>query len=156
MDKEKGQIGKPFLNIIDGTSIGAINAAIIVSYVVENDTWEGSAERLNDFWKYLSKESSFDQMPGFTAWWETAFTVESPLGKLQELFSKGIAITGIPTVFTPLIPIIDTRFFDHQNIWYRFDSGPLKRSLERFAKFPIAPTFDDKSLLPQPRLVTVS
>src|SRR5215471_11907869 len=33
-DREKGD-GKPFLNIVAGTSIGAINAAIIVSYVVE-------------------------------------------------------------------------------------------------------------------------
>jgi len=36
-DREKGD-GKPFLNIVAGTSIGAINAAIIVSYVVENGT----------------------------------------------------------------------------------------------------------------------
>ena len=31
--------------------------AIIVSYVVENNTWEGSSERLNEFWEYLSKKS---------------------------------------------------------------------------------------------------
>jgi NTE family protein len=31
-----------FLNVVAGTSIGAINAAIIVSYVVENNPWEGS------------------------------------------------------------------------------------------------------------------
>ena len=47
-DREKGD-GKPFLNIVAGTSIGAINAAIIVSYVVENGTWDGSAQRLNEF-----------------------------------------------------------------------------------------------------------
>ena len=35
-DREKGENDKPFLNIVSGTSIGAINAAIIVSYVVEN------------------------------------------------------------------------------------------------------------------------
>jgi NTE family protein len=54
------------------------------------------------------------------------------------------------------MPIIDTRFFDLQNVWYRFNNGPLKRSLERFAKFPMATTFDDKSSLPQPRLLLVS
>jgi hypothetical protein len=32
----------------------------------------------------------------------------------------------------------------------------LKRSLERFAKFPIATSFDDKSSSPQPRLLLVS
>jgi predicted acylesterase/phospholipase RssA len=63
-DSEKGVKGKPFLNIVAGTSIGAINAAVIVSYVVENGTWEGSSERLNEFWEYLSKESSLDRIPG--------------------------------------------------------------------------------------------
>src|SRR5215467_10605078 len=63
-DREKGD-GKPFLNIVAGTSIGAINAAIIVSYVVKT-----AAQRLNEFWEYVSKESSFDLMPGVTAWWD--------------------------------------------------------------------------------------
>jgi NTE family protein len=161
MDKEKGETGKPFLNIVAGTSIGAINAAIIVSYVVENNTWEGSAERLKDFWEYLSKESSFDQMPGFTAWWDYLRNsihngIASGEAARRYFSAKEFAITGIPTVFTPLMPVIDTRFFDLQNIWYRFNSEPLKRSLERFAKFPIATTFDERSSLPQPRLLLVT
>ncbi|MFY9798746.1 MAG: patatin-like phospholipase family protein, partial [Candidatus Nitrosopolaris sp.] len=160
-DREKGEVGKPFLNIIAGTSIGAINAAIIVSYVVENNTWDGSAERLNEFWEYLSKESSFDQMPGFTAWWDYLHNsvhsgIASGEAARRYYSAKEFAITGIPTVFTPLTPIIDTRFFDLQNIWYRFNSGPLKKSLERFAKFPITTSFDENSSLPQPRLLLVS
>jgi len=40
--REKG-IGKdPIFHIVSGTSIGAINAALLVSYVKENKTWEGS------------------------------------------------------------------------------------------------------------------
>jgi predicted acylesterase/phospholipase RssA len=35
-------------DIITGTSIGAINAAVLTSYVVENDTSEGSAEKLTN------------------------------------------------------------------------------------------------------------
>ena len=65
-DREKGIKDRPLFDIIAGTSIGAINAAIIVSYAVENNTWEGSSERLNEFWEYLSKESPLDQIPGFT------------------------------------------------------------------------------------------
>jgi NTE family protein len=161
MDKEKGETDKPLLNIVAGTSIGAINAAIIVSYVVENGTWDGSAERLNEFWEYLSKESSVDLMPGVAAWWDYLHNnihsgVASGEAARRYYSAKEFAITGISTVFTPLMPIIDTRFFDLQNIWYRFNNGPLKRSLERFAKFPIATTFDDKSSLPQPRLLLVS
>jgi NTE family protein len=49
VDREKGSEDKPFLDIVAGTSIGAINAAIIVSCVVENNTWDGSSEILNEF-----------------------------------------------------------------------------------------------------------
>jgi NTE family protein len=63
-DTEKGEKDKPFLNVVAGTSIGAINAAIIVSYVAENNTWEGSSERLTEFWDYLIKESPLDHIPG--------------------------------------------------------------------------------------------
>ena len=69
-DKEKGFKGKPFLDIIAGTSIGAINSAVIVSYLMENNTWQASSERLKEFWEYLSKESSLDHIPGFTHWWD--------------------------------------------------------------------------------------
>ncbi|MFZ0566596.1 MAG: patatin-like phospholipase family protein, partial [Nitrososphaeraceae archaeon] len=43
-------------HIISGTSIGAINATLLVSYVKENKTWDGSAERLVEFWEYLSTQ----------------------------------------------------------------------------------------------------
>jgi NTE family protein len=160
-DKEKGEKDKPFLNIVAGTSIGAINAAIIVSYVKENNTWEGSSERLNEFWEYLSKESPLDRIPGFTAWWDYLHDYVHPgfaSGEAARRYysSKLSVITGVPTVFSPLVPLGDTRFFDPLNVWYRFDSEPLKKSLERFAKFPIATSFDEKSSLPQPRLILMS
>jgi len=39
--------------VVAGTSIGPINAATIGSYGAENNTREGSSERLNKFWEYL-------------------------------------------------------------------------------------------------------
>ncbi|RPJ24488.1 MAG: hypothetical protein EHM25_14395 [Nitrosopumilales archaeon] len=53
-DKENGNEGRPLFDIIAGTSIGAINAAVLVSHVAENKTWKGSSEKLIEFWKYLS------------------------------------------------------------------------------------------------------
>jgi NTE family protein len=161
IDREKGDHNKPLLNIVAGTSIGAINAAIIVSYVTENNTWDGSAERLKEFWEYLSKESCFDLMPGVTAWWDYLHNnvhsgIASGEAARRYYSATEFSITGVPTVFSPLMPLVDTRFFDFQNVWYRFDSRPLKRSLERFAKFPIATSFDEKSSLPQPRLLLVT
>ena len=160
-DKEKGFKDKPLVDIVAGTSIGAINSAVLVSYVMENNTWEGSSERLNEFWEYLSKESSLDYIPGFTYWWDflhNNVNHDIATGEAARRYytTKEFSVIGVPTVFSPLTPQFDTKFFDPQNIWYRFDSGPLKRSLERFAKFPIATTFDEKDSLTQPRLILVS
>ena len=160
-DKERGFRDKPLLDIIAGTSIGAINSAVLVSYVVENNTWEGSAERLNEFWEYLSKESSLDHIPGFTDWWDYLHNnvdrgIATGEAARRYYTAKEFSVTGVPTAFSFLMPQLDTKFFDPQNIWYRFDSDPLKRSLERFAKFPIATTFDGKASLTQPRLILVT
>ena len=161
MDKEKGFKGKPIVDIVAGTSIGAINSAVLVSYVIENNTWEGSAERLKEFWEYLSKESSFDGIPGFTDWWDylhknVDHSIATGEAARRYYTTKEFSVIGVPTVFSPSTPQMDTKFFDPQNIWYRFDSGPLKRSLERFAKFPIATTFDENASLTQPRLILIS
>ena len=69
-DTKRGFKGRPLADIVAGTSIGAINSAVLVSYVIENNTWEGSSERLREFWEYLSRESSLDHIPGFTQWWD--------------------------------------------------------------------------------------
>ena len=54
-DKENGnEEDRPLFDIIAGTSIGAINATVLVSYVIENKTWRGSPEKLIEFWEYLS------------------------------------------------------------------------------------------------------
>ena len=52
--RTQGRGNEPIFHIVSGTSIGAINAALLVSYVKENKTWEGSGERLIEFWDYLS------------------------------------------------------------------------------------------------------
>ena len=64
--RTEGRRNEPVFHIVSGTSIGAINAAILVSYVKEKKTWEGSDERLVEFWEYLSAESSVEKMPYFT------------------------------------------------------------------------------------------
>ena len=52
---------KSTFDIIAGSSIGAINAVILTSHVIEIVSYEGSAEKLIDFWHYLSKESMFEK-----------------------------------------------------------------------------------------------
>src|SRR6476660_7813231 len=64
--RTKGRGNEPLFHIGSGTSIGAINAALLVSYVKENKTWEGSDERLIELWDYLSTQSSVENIPYFT------------------------------------------------------------------------------------------
>ena len=111
-DKERGFKDKPLLDIVAGTSIGAINSAILVSYVMENNTWEGSAERLNEFWEYLSKEYSLDHIPGFTDWWDylhNNVNQDIATGEAARRYytTKEFSVTGVPTVFSPLTPQLE-------------------------------------------------
>jgi hypothetical protein len=65
--------------------------------------------------------------------------------------TKQFLFTGVQNVFSPLLPIPVTKFFDPQNIWPIFTNKPLKDSLERYAKIPIATSSD----LNQSRLLLV-
>ena len=69
-DEKEGKGGTSTFDIIAGTSIGAMNASVLTSYVVKNRTFEGSAERLIEFWEYLSKQSTVETFPFFEKWWD--------------------------------------------------------------------------------------
>ena len=68
-DVKLGREGKLLFHIVAGTSIGAINAAVLFIYVKENKSWQGSANRLTEFWEYMATESFMDIIPGFNEWW---------------------------------------------------------------------------------------
>ena len=122
-DIEGGEKGRPTFDIVAGTSIGAINAAVLVSYVVENQTYEGSAERLIEFWNYLSKESLVDTNTFFKPWWDYwhAINRDAASGEAARRYysAKEFAYFGIPSVFYPHRPTYDNRFYDSDNTWYR-------------------------------------
>jgi len=156
-NKKLEKTDEPMFDIIAGTSIGAINSAILTSYVIENKTWDGSAERLIDFWNYISTESLpdkfADQMMGWWGYWNKIFTNVATGETARRYYSsKEFAITGVPRVFSPPHPELDKKFFDPLNAWYRYDNKPLKKSLEKFAKFPIATSRE----VNQPRLLLVA
>ena len=51
-DKEEGKENSPLFNIVAGTSIGAMNAAVLVSNVVrKNKTWSQAVDEVERFWK---------------------------------------------------------------------------------------------------------
>jgi predicted acylesterase/phospholipase RssA len=147
---------EPIFHIVSGTSIGAINAAILVSYVKENKTWEGSGDKLVQFWEYLSTQSWVDSIPHFTNYWDSWRRLDRRIASgesARRYFStKEFIMKGVPNVFVPKTPLIDKRFFDPLNTWYIYDNKPLKESLEKFAKFPISTSFEKG----EPRLLLVA
>jgi predicted acylesterase/phospholipase RssA len=155
-DEKEGRGGTSTFDIIAGTSIGAMNAAVLTSYVVRNRTFEGSAERLIEFWEYLSKKSTVETSPFFEKWWDYwhSLSKETASGEAARRFysAKEFALVGVPNVFSPRTPMPDNRFFDLFNTWYRFSNNPLKKSLEKFVNFPIA-TSPEKN---EPRLLLVA
>jgi len=144
---------EPIFHIVSGTSIGAINATLLVSYVKENKTWEGSGERLVEFWEYLSTQSSVDDIPYFTHYWDSWHRLNSRIASgesARRYFStKEFILKGVPNVFVPKAPLLDNRFLDPSNTWYIYDNRPLKESLEKFAKFPISTSLENG----EPRLL---
>jgi NTE family protein len=154
--RTEGRENEPIFHIVSGTSIGAINAAILVSYVKENKTWEGSSERLVDFWNYLSTQPSVENIPYFTSYWDSWRKLDRRIASgesARRYFStKEFILKGVPNVFVPKTPLPDYRFFDPSNTWYIYDNRPLKESLEKFAKFPISTSFENN----EPRLLLVA
>ena len=154
--REEARKKVPAFHVVSGTSIGAINAAILVSYIKENETWEGSGERLIEFWEYLSTQSFVENIPNFTQYWDYWRKLDKRTASgesARRYFStKEFILKGVPNVFVPKIPLSDNRFYDPLNTWYVYDNKPLKASLEKFAKFPISTSFENN----EPRLLLVA
>ena len=128
----------------------------MVSYVKENKTWEGSGEKLVEFWEYLSTQSWVDNIPYFTKYWDSWCTLDRRIASGESArryySTKEFIFNGVPKVFLPKRPSPDNRFFDPSNTWYVYDNKPLKESLEKFAKFPIYTSFESG----EPRLLLVA
>lgn len=149
--------GEQLFDIVAGTSAGAINAAILVSYVKENKTWEGSAERLEEYWRdHLSSPTPL--IGNFGQFW---------LGEAARRYysTKYFFAYGAPGVFFPSLPFpsLDFKFFDNNplfpptNLWLKYSNQPLRYSLERrdkkgqrFINFPL------KTTEGEPRFLAVS
>src|SRR5215218_321970 len=158
-------------DIIAGTSIGAINASIIINNFLENKEndkseksknnlkyWEGSPEKLLDFWKQISSHSTFhDSVLSFIKnSWDfnkniavqmfpyLKYFIDSLVSgeSLRRYYStKKRIVKGEPYVFDPLfIPPFPTlwfnKFFDfspNSAWWYQYSNLPLKESILDFA-----------------------
>lgn len=155
-DKENGNEGRPLFDIIAGTSIGAINAAVLVSHVVENKTWKGSSEKLVEFWKYLSCPTP--DITKTSANWKKEHDKNNPNAASAEAARRYYSVkeflkSGVDKVYSPIMPPKeDEKFFDQENKRTLYSKQPLQKSIEKFVKFPIATSYDRR----EPRLLIVS
>jgi hypothetical protein len=133
-----------------------MNASVLVSYVKERKTWAGSAERLIEFWEHIATESVVDKIPGFTQWWDYWHYLNNVVASSESARryynTKQFIVKGVPNVFKPSHTLTDKTFLDPSNMWYLYSNEPLKQSLEKFAKFPIATSYERK----EPRLLLVA
>lgn len=165
-------------DIIIGTSIGAINAAIIVSHVIENRRrhpswnilrcWEGSARKLEEFWRErLSSEPDLTWTPYHTRWkedrqgWSRIYHKIATTEAARKYYSaKEFLRRGAKNVFTPeqQFPLYDEKFLDNNhvddinNLWFRYSNYPLRESIKDYTTFPIKTDSDEN----EPRLLLVT
>jgi NTE family protein len=146
--KNKGKKDGPLFDIIAGTSIGAMNAAVLVSNVVNRKkTWKDATEILERFWTDEAKEEEKDEEKkgGLSSdgrfsdeWWQ----LEKRQNKLQasdgasrrHYSVKDYLRYGAPNVFFPHIPEFDFKFGDSDNLWFVYDSYPLEQTIKRYSK----------------------
>ena len=101
LDTEK----RPLFDIVAGTSIGAMNAAIVVSSVIKKnegksledpENWKDSAEKVIEFWKYQEQLPTYadilDTNPFYHYSWDimhnTSKVFKDSFAKLMEFYSN--------------------------------------------------------------------
>ena len=144
-DKENGNEERPLFDIIAGTSIGAINATVLVSHVIENKTWKGSLEKLVAFWEYLSCPTP--DITKISANWKKQYDDNRPNVASEEAARRYYSVkellkSGLEKVYSPLPPKVDEKFFDQENNRVLYNKQPLQKSIEKFVKFPIATSYE--------------
>jgi len=139
---------------VAGTSIGAINAAILVSHLKKNTSLHEPPKQLLKFWKYLSSDNSINELVTqyATSYWE-GVRMLFPFIKLPSRealrrylytgVSNSIGQTHVfvPRFSSPVPTQIYNKFYDFfplSSWWYQYDKEPLKRSIKEFASFPIS------------------
>ena len=152
-------------DIVAGTSIGAINGAILVSHVQNNGTWEGAHLHLLKFWHDISSNANLSNWWPFwfnwpLAWNETLWMTvwdqrhhnnpKAATGEAARRYfsAKEFMLSGSQNVFSKPRKIYDDKFFDDFSIpsstWYMYDNKPLRESIKKSVNFPIATSYHDK------------
>ena len=166
-DNEKGENNRLLFDIIAGTSIGAMNGAVLVSQYLETRDWQIAIEQLKQFWTNEQKgeqkglastlsEQDLEKTGGWKVWCEksnegkASSTIASVEAARRYYSVWHYVAKGAPRVHKTLEPRKDLRFFDNPlNEWRPHSSDLLRDTIQNFVKHPIA-TSPEKN---EPRLL---
>jgi NTE family protein len=122
------------LDIVAGTSIGAINAAIITASKSNNPETD-----LENFWLELA-ESSHDIIPDFFVPfnYHSKYGISNNLQRIS-MASTNAAFFGVPRMFlprwNPIYMFTDKDYFKPENWTYLYDNTPFVRTLENYIDY---------------------
>lgn len=158
----------PLFDIIAGTSIGAMNAAVLIGNVQKGKSWGDAIIELEKFWTEgialkegldrtnddIPPEDNFSMFP----WWEPwtkEFRNWGHDGKkivsefasreaARRYYSTKVFVSGAGKVFSLKGIRDDNKFFDSDPPAKRImlNDEPLKKLIENFGKFPIGTRID--------------
>jgi NTE family protein len=151
-------------DIVAGTSIGAINSSILVGHYLKNRSWEGSAEKLLEFWEGLMcptvADSLFNIDSPVRISWDYFRTFNHNIAdaesarKFWSIFEFAFSPRGVANMYKS-IPHVGSKFlnpFTDFLPWWRYDYTPLRDYLSKFIDFPIKTSLEKG----QPRLLLTS
>jgi NTE family protein len=151
---------RPLFDIVAGTSIGAMIAAVLVgNVVVKKKSWKESIDELESFWKKgvalkvgtTSNEDipPLEMFPMFHWWrlWNRNLASEEAA---RRYYSTKEFVFGGRKVFSTKEVRPDYKFSDPAVKWLVLNDAPLKEQIKIFGGgFPIATSFENA----QPRLL---
>lgn len=82
-DKENGEKNRLLFDVIAGTSIGAMNGAILVSQYLETKSWDKASEELEKFWTDQLSIKSLD-IGGLNKPWYDEWVKRNPTAASEE------------------------------------------------------------------------
>jgi NTE family protein len=152
-------------DIIAGTSIGAINSAVLVGhYLKNNNSWKGSAEKILQFWEGLMSPTIADDLFAnnifFRKSWNYLRTTNPSLADAESarrfwsIFEFAFTLRGVPNMYE-CVPNWGSKFlnpFTDFLPWWRYDYSQLRSYLSKFVDFPIKTSLE----MGQPRLLLTS
>lgn len=151
-------------DIVVGTSIGAINSSVLVGHYLKNNSWEGSAEKLLEFWEGLMcptiADGLFHKNSLVRASWDYLRVFNHNIADAESarrfwsIFEFAFSPRGVTNMYES-IPHMGSKFlnpFTDFLPWWRYDYTPLRNYLSKFIDFPIKTSLEKG----QPRLLLTS